>query len=241
MNTHYKKILFSLKDYLKSKVIKKTLKDFKLLNNFNKASIFEENNFLKQFNQQQSLNVIAYQEIATGFERELKRIGKDASIEREEGLVEFDYNLEDKREFVKMLLLPLGVFLLKLFNDEEKKMFCEDKETKNEANDIVNFKRPYLGCSIRQKEEGMQIVMIRSGSPAEKAGLAIRDIILEIDGQKTCSINEYYSAIGQEKGKKNLKIKKFKAVPKPLNESNENPSQSEEGEYEEKEITVFFD
>lgn len=73
---------------------------------------------------------------------------------------------------------------------------------------INNSNLPYLGCSIRLKNnEGMQVVLIKSNSPAESAGLKIKDIILEIDGKIIKSINEYRAAIGYEKGAKIVKIK----------------------------------
>jgi CRISPR/Cas system-associated exonuclease Cas4 (RecB family) len=75
--------------------------------------------------------------------------------------------------------------------------------------DIPKNRKPYLGCSIRSNDEepqGMKVVMIKSDSPAEKAGLKVKDIILEIDGKKIRSINEYNAAIGPDVGMKKLKI-----------------------------------
>lgn len=119
---------------------------------------------------------------------------------------------ESFNQWVNYCSIPLGVFLLNYLSKEEK-MKCEEmkdftKDNLSSNSDISQFKRPYLGCSIRKKDEGMQIVMIKSGSPAELKGLLVRDIILEIDGQKITSINEYYSAIGLEKGEKSIKLKK---------------------------------
>ena len=80
-----------------------------------------------------------------------------------------------------------------------KKLFCE----------IPQFNKPYLGCSIRSNEEGtqgMKVLMIKSDSPAEKAGLKVKDIIVEINGKKIRNINEYNAAVGLEAGKKRIKI-----------------------------------
>jgi S1-C subfamily serine protease len=48
--------------------------------------------------------------------------------------------------------------------------------------------------------------MVKSDSPAEKAGIFAKDIILEIDGMKITSINDYNAAIGSEANRKRLKI-----------------------------------
>jgi S1-C subfamily serine protease len=85
-------------------------------------------------------------------------------------------------------------FLLNVFK-EKKIIKCE------------GVKRPYLGCSIRSKEEGMQIILIKTDSPAERAGLMVKDVILEIDGKKISSINDYNAAIGNDVGRgKSFKI-----------------------------------
>ena len=51
----------------------------------------------------------------------------------------------------------------------------------------------------------MQIILVKSGSPAEKAGLRIKDLIVEINGTKIQNINDYRSAVGLEKGWKIIK------------------------------------
>jgi predicted metalloprotease with PDZ domain len=72
--------------------------------------------------------------------------------------------------------------------------------------DVPTNRKPYLGCSIMATEKGMQIVMIKSESPAEKAKLRVKDIIQEIDGHRITSINEYNAAVGQIANKKTFKI-----------------------------------
>ncbi len=72
-----------------------------------------------------------------------------------------------------------------------------------------HMKKPYLGCSIRLDDEEpklMRIIMIKSDSPAEKAGLKVKDIILEIDGKAIKSINQYNAAVGSDANKKKVKI-----------------------------------
>ncbi len=75
--------------------------------------------------------------------------------------------------------------------------------------DIPKLKKPYLGCSIRANEDGVQgmkILLIKSDSPAERAGLKPKDIILEINGKPVRNINEYNAAVGSEPGIKKMKI-----------------------------------
>ena len=70
------------------------------------------------------------------------------------------------------------------------------------------YSRPYLGCSIRQLESGigMEVVMVKSDSPAELSGIRVKDVILEIDGKNINTIHDYNGAVGSEKGKKKVKI-----------------------------------
>lgn len=75
--------------------------------------------------------------------------------------------------------------------------------------DIPKINKPYLGCSIRSNDDqagGMKIVMIKSDSPAERAKLKVKDIILSIDGKAINTINDYHAAIGSEANKKKLQI-----------------------------------
>jgi predicted metalloprotease with PDZ domain len=81
---------------------------------------------------------------------------------------------------------------------------------------IINcepVKKPYLGCSIRAKDEGMQVILIKSDSPAERAGLMVKDIILEIDGNKVTTINDFNAAVGNDI----LRLKDFR-IRRKVNE-----------------------
>jgi S1-C subfamily serine protease len=70
--------------------------------------------------------------------------------------------------------------------------------------------RPYLGCSIRSTElgVGMVVIMVKSDSPAEIAGIRLKDVILEIEGKPINTIHDYNGAVGSEKGKKKVKIQR---------------------------------
>jgi S1-C subfamily serine protease len=75
--------------------------------------------------------------------------------------------------------------------------------------EIARPNKPYLGAQIRKIEgghQGMMIVMIKSDSPAEKAKLRVKDIILEINGMKIHDHHDYFAAIGSIADKKRMKI-----------------------------------
>ncbi len=69
--------------------------------------------------------------------------------------------------------------------------------------------RPYLGCSLRSMidKAGMLIMLVNTDSPAWHAGLKVRDILLEVDGQKINNINDYYAALAKNESKvKTVKV-----------------------------------
>ena len=77
--------------------------------------------------------------------------------------------------------------------------------------------RPYFGCSIRATEQGvgMLVVLVKSDSPAETAGIRVKDVIIEIEGKSINSIHDYNGAVGSEKGKKKVKfIRKVENIEK---------------------------
>jgi len=55
---------------------------------------------------------------------------------------------------------------------------------------------------------GMLVMMVNTDSPAWHAGLKVRDILIEIDGDKINNINDYYAAIAKSQSK----VKKFKVI-----------------------------
>lgn len=125
----------------------------------------------------------------------------------------------------KLFLFTSSLFLLyklKFRNGFQKNLFTlpenrEIHETMKKNFSFFNHStmmcqselgRPYFGCSIRATESGvgMQILLIKSDSPAEIAGLKVKDIILEIEGKPINSIHDYNGAVGSEKGRKKVKI-----------------------------------
>jgi hypothetical protein len=89
-------------------------------------------------------------------------------------------------------------FILSLFSKKKNKMICEASESKL-----------YLGCSLRERIKepfGLYVISVKSESPAEKAGLKTKDLIVEIDGKRVTSINEYNAAIGTQANKKKFKV-----------------------------------
>lgn len=75
---------------------------------------------------------------------------------------------------------------------------------------VSELSRPYFGCSIRSTELGigMVVVMVKSDSPAELAGIRVKDVILEIEGKPINTIHDYNGAVGSEKGKKRVRIQR---------------------------------
>jgi len=100
---------------------------------------------------------------------------------------------------INMIYFPIQYSLFFFYETLSKKYaYCE----------IPQKRKPFLGCSIRFVEElnGMRIINVKSDSPAERAGLRVNDVILEIEGRKILSINDYNAAVGSEAGVKNFKI-----------------------------------
>lgn len=142
---------------------------------------------------------------------------KSDSYERNFQLLKSGFkNKSSFPNWAKLLTVPISFFILDLFKGEN--LQCSD--------DFKAPSIPYLGCSIRSKGDGMQIIMIKSGSPAEKSGLKVKDIITEIEGKAVSSINEYYAAIGMNKGPKKVKVRSVN---------------DEESAESQKEFTIFFE
>jgi putative serine protease PepD len=57
----------------------------------------------------------------------------------------------------------------------------------------------YLGVAVETVEGGARITQVRSGTPAEHAGLRAGDVISAVDGQRISSGDELTSAIGSKK------------------------------------------
>jgi len=116
----------------------------------------------------------------------------------------FNEEQENKRTQTALLAIPLSFFIVEMYN---KTLKSENNHTLNDSIIDNSIKKPYLGCSIRSKKgQGMQVVLIKSDSPAEKAGLQVGDVIISINGIKTNSINEYFAAVGLESGFKKIVI-----------------------------------
>ena len=56
-----------------------------------------------------------------------------------------------------------------------------DTENTDEFNELVSGIYEGIGCTIQQQEVGIKVIEIFEGSPAQKAGLMLEDIILKVD------------------------------------------------------------
>lgn len=90
------------------------------------------------------------------------------------------------------------------------------KEMLDNFNKTGQFSRPFLGVRYRDIEaaeavakgwvEGAGIVEVVEGSPAEKAGIKMGDIITEIDGEKVTKDNSLAKIIAKKKAGQEIKI-----------------------------------
>ncbi len=91
--------------------------------------------------------------------------------------------------------------------------------------------RTYLGVVTEKAEEGVRIKEITKGSPAEKAGLQINDIITKVEDTKLNNSQDLYDAIVKRKAGDEVKIfykrgKKDKVVRAMLMEKKEEGNMS---------------
>jgi C-terminal processing protease CtpA/Prc len=131
-----------------------------------------------------------------------------------------NYN-KDNLNLINMIYLPIQYSFFFFYETLSNKFaYCnndsdiqDDKEDdNNNKNNFLEKKKLYLGCSIRYNEElrGMRIINIKTDSPAERSGLKVNDVILEIDGKEILSINDYKIAINSNKDNlKNFKVAKI--------------------------------
>lgn len=83
------------------------------------------------------------------------------------------------------------------------------KDAVNNFNTTGQFNRPFLGVEYRmisrqmavlnEIPEGAYIMDVVSGSPAEKSGIKVEDIIIKIDGTKVTDSNDLARIIGKKK------------------------------------------
>ncbi len=66
---------------------------------------------------------------------------------------------------------------------------------------------PYIGITAEDQEQGVAIVNVVKGAPAEKAGFVVGDIMKEFGGQKVESRDELYRAIRTRKPGDKVKVK----------------------------------
>ena len=63
-----------------------------------------------------------------------------------------------------------------------------------------NVKRPYLGLSFTPSNPGLAIVKVQPGSPAERAGVKVGDILLTANSKAINNLEDLYAEIGFQIG-----------------------------------------
>jgi S1-C subfamily serine protease len=58
---------------------------------------------------------------------------------------------------------------------------------------------PYMGVQLEEGDDACTVVEVRTGSPAEKAGLKVGDVLVSIAGQKITKLDEVSGLIGKKK------------------------------------------
>ncbi len=103
-------------------------------------------------------------------------------------------------------------------------------------NNFYNFRfdnnsKPKLGLKIEDTENdnGVKILNVEEGSPADKAGLKKDDIITTFNGEKVKSVDELMDQVNDSEDKSNINIKAMRnnsemnfevKIPKKLNSAN---------------------
>jgi S1-C subfamily serine protease len=63
-----------------------------------------------------------------------------------------------------------------------------------------NVQKPYVGLSFVQNNPGIAVVKVQKGSPAEKAGVCVGDVILTANGKSVDSYEDISGVIGFDLG-----------------------------------------
>lgn len=95
---------------------------------------------------------------------------------------------------------------------------------------LYNNNKPRLGVKIEDTENnnGVTILKVEEGSPADKAGLKKDDIITQVNGEKVNNVGEAREQLGKSEDKQNVDIKALRnnsemnfevKIPKQLNKA----------------------
>ena len=61
-------------------------------------------------------------------------------------------------------------------------------------------RRPYVGVSFTEDGNGLAVVRIQPGSPAERSGIQLGDVVIEINGTPIRKAREFFEAVGYQMG-----------------------------------------
>ncbi len=118
----------------------------------------------------------------------------------------------------------------------------EDESKENTSSDLTG--KPRLGVSISnlntsnyavatgQVPKGVYISAVEENSPAQKAGMQVADIVVEINGERVTSSDDFIAIVGKHDAGDVLTIKLFRAESLATGKTN--------GEYIDLEVTLAY-
>jgi putative serine protease PepD len=72
---------------------------------------------------------------------------------------------------------------------------------------VISSGRPYLGIQIGDTGEGVYVGAVSAGSPAEKAGLKVGDVIVALDGKQTTTSDDLGTQLAEHKPGQTVTLK----------------------------------
>lgn len=95
----------------------------------------------------------------------------------------------------------------KMIESNVLRSICDQYIAKKEV------KKAFLGFSVKNSENGITVIKINSGGPANIAGMKLGDVIMEVNGKKITEVGQFIRMVGYGKEEKiNLKIMRNGAI-----------------------------
>ena len=84
----------------------------------------------------------------------------------------------------------------KMMENSVLKSICDQYIAKKEV------KKAFLGFSVKNAENGITVIKINSGGPANVAGMKLGDVIMEVNGKKITEVGQFIRMVGYGKGQR---------------------------------------